>query len=336
MKKTFLLILSAYTLLSASPLIKTAKDAGLKAIPNSKAELLKLIDNKNNPITKEKVALGYKLFMDPRLSQSGVISCNFCHNLGLGGVDGVEAAIGHKWAKNPHNLNSPTVYNAVFASSQFWDGRDKDLEAQAQGPIQAPPEMAATKEHVLAVVNSIPEYKNSFNKIYSDQKISFKRVADVIAVFERTLVTPSRFDKFLNGDDKALKTKEKLGLKTFIDKGCVSCHNSYALGGEMQGFALIAPYKYASKGDFKGDKNGLVKVPTLRNITKTAPYFHNGAIKTLDEAIAEMGRIQLGITLNKNEVSNIKTFLKSLDGDIPKLDVVELPASSATTPLPNN
>ncbi|MEA2072338.1 MAG: cytochrome c peroxidase, partial [Campylobacterota bacterium] len=152
MKKLFILSLITSTLLTAASLQKEATDAGLSAIPESKSELMKLIDNPKNHITDEKVELGKKLYFDPRLSKSGFISCNSCHNLGEGGDDGIEAAVGHKWTVNPHHLNSPTVYNAVFNDRQFWDGRDPDLEKQAQGPIQAGPEMAATKEHVVSTV----------------------------------------------------------------------------------------------------------------------------------------------------------------------------------------
>jgi cytochrome c peroxidase len=331
MKKIIALLLTTAAL-QAQTLQEQAKEAGLKAIPSKTEAIMKLIDNKNNPLTQEKVILGYKLYMDPRLSKSGFISCNSCHNLGLGGVDGVAAAIGHKWAINPHHLNSPTVYNAVFADSQFWDGRDPNLEKQAQGPIQAPPEMAASKKHVVAVVDSIPEYKNALKKIY--KRVNFRYVTEAIAAFERTLITPAPYDLFLEGNDKALTEKAQKGLKIFMDKGCVTCHSGYALGGTMQGFALTAPYKYENVGDFKGDKNGMVKVPTLRNITQTAPYFHNGAVKTMQEAIAEMGRIQLGMDLSKEEIGDIVEFFKALQGQKPALPVIELPASTATTPQP--
>jgi len=322
--------------LMASSLTQDATNAGLIPIPESKSELLKLIDNPKNPITEKKVQLGKKLFFDPRLSNSGLISCNFCHNLSEGGDDGVSAATGHKWTANPHHLNSPTVYNAVFASSQFWDGRDPDLEKQAQGPIQAAPEMSATKEHVVATVTSMPEYVKAFKKAYGKNvDINFVKIADTIATFERTLVTPSRYDDFLNGCPSALTKAEKKGMKTFIDKGCATCHNGVALGGSMQGFALVAPYKHANIGDFKGDANGLVKVPTLRNITQTAPYFHNGAIWDLKEAIIEMGRIQLGVKINKTEATEIESFLKALDGRKGHVILPMLPASTATTPKPN-
>jgi cytochrome c peroxidase len=297
---------------------------------------MKLVDNPTNHITDKKIKLGKKLYFDPRLSKSGLISCNFCHNLSEGGDDGVSAAIGHKWSANPHHLNSPTVYNAVFFDAQFWDGRDKDLEAQAQGPMQAAPEMAATKKHVQSVVNSIPAYVNEFQKAYGKNvKIDFKKIADTIALFERTLVTPSAYDDYLNGDYNAMTKAQKEGLKTFINKGCASCHNGIALGQSMNAFNITGTYKYQNVGDFKGDANGMVKVPTLRNITQTAPYFHNGQIWTLKEAIVEMGRIQLGTKITDEEAASIEEFLKALDGRKPDISVPMLPASTASTPKPN-
>ena len=333
-----ILTLTALTTASlmASSLVDTASEAGLTAIPQSNLELLKLIDNPKNPITDKKVELGKKLFFDPRLSKSGLISCNTCHNLAEGGDDGVSAAIGHNWTANPHHLNSPTVYNAVFFSSQFWDGRDADLEKQAQGPIQAAPEMAATPAHVVSTVNSMPDYVKEFKMAYGkDVRVDFETITNTIGLFERTLVTPSRFDDFLNGCDKALDKKEKEGLKTFIDKGCASCHNGVALGGTMQAFEITAEYKHRDLGDFKGDKNGLVKVPTLRNITQTAPYYHNGGIWSLKEAIVEMGKTQLGMKLTDKEATSIETFLKALDGRKPEIVYPNLPASTEKTPKPN-
>ena len=322
--------------LMASSLVDTAKKAGLSPIPDSQLELLKLIDNPKNPMTDKKVELGKKLFFDPRLSKSGLISCNTCHNLAEGGDDGLAAAIGHGWTVNPHHLNSPTVYNSVFFESQFWDGRDPHLEKQAQGPILAGPEMAATKEHVVDTVNSMPEYVTSFKKAYSkDVSIDYETITETIATFERTLVTPSRFDDFMNGCPSAMSKEEKEGLKTFIDKGCASCHNGIALGGGMQAFEITAKYKHADLGDFKGDKNGLVKVPTLRNLTQTAPYFHNGGIWSIKEAIVEMGRIQLGMEISDKEATSIETFLKALDGRKPQVIYPILPASTQTTPKPN-
>ncbi len=332
MKALMISAMIATTVMGAS-LIDEAKTAGLKPIPSNKKALEKLTSNPANPTTAAKVELGKMLYFEPRLSKSGLISCNTCHNLATGGVDGMGAAIGHKWTANPHGLSSPTVYNAVFYSQQFWDGRSPHLEDQAQGPMQAAPEMASPKELVTNVVNSMPEYVSLFKKAYGkDVKITFEKIADTIAVFERTLVTPSRYDDFLNGNKKALSTAEQKGLKTFIDKGCATCHNDIALGGTMQAFGVVAPYKYMNIGDFKGDANGLVRVPTLRNVTETAPYFHNGKIATLPEAIKEMGRIQLGVDLRDEETASIQTFLKSLEGKKPTIVYPMLPASNPTTP----
>ncbi len=322
--------------LTASNLVDQAKEAGLKAIPSSKSQLMQLIDDAKNPITEAKIELGKQLYFDPRLSKSGIISCNSCHNLSEGGDDGISAAIGHKWTANPHHLNSPTVYNAVFFDAQFWDGRAKNLEEQAQGPIQAHPEMAATKEHVVNTVTSMPSYVDEFKKAYgNDVKISFEKVTDTIGLFERTLVTPSAYDDFLNGDTNAMTQAQQDGLKTFIDKGCVTCHNGFAVGQSMNPFNVTGTYKYQNVGDFKGDTNGMVKAPTLRNITQTAPYFHNGKVWSLKEAITEMGRIQLGTTITDKEATSIETFLGTLDGRKPNLSLPILPASTSTTPQPD-
>lgn len=337
MKLLSIVAIAALSTISfASNLATEAKKAGLKPIPQSQSEILKLVDDAKNPITDAKVELGKKLYFDPRLSKSSLISCNTCHNLGMGGADGVSAAIGHKWTANPHHLNSPTVYNSVLNAVQFWDGRSPHLEDQAQGPIQAGPEMAAPKELVVQRVTSIPAYVNEFKGAYgSSVKIDFEKIADTIAVFERTLITPSRYDDFLNGKEDALTKAEKDGLKVFMDKGCTTCHNDIGIGGTMQPFQIANKYKFASTGDFKGDKNGMVKAPTLRNIEETAPYFHNGKIWSLQEAIKEMGSVQLGITINDKDAASIETFLKSLTGTKPQVTYPILPPSTNNTPKPD-
>ena len=328
-------LLASSLLLGATDVAQKAEKAGLKAIPTDKAELMKLIDP-NKMITEERVELGKRLYFEPRLSKSGIISCNTCHNLGLGGVDGVPAAVGHQWTANPHHLNSPTVYNAAFFQAQFWDGRSPHLEDQAQGPMQANPEMAAPKSLVEERINSIPEYVKEFKKAYGkDVKVDFETITSTIGIFERTLVTPSRFDDFLNGKKDALTDAEKEGLNTFIDKGCASCHTGIALGGTMQPFELAGKYKFANVGDFKGDAKGMVKTPTLRNITETAPYFHNGAIWNLADAVKEMGKTQLGIQLTDEETSKIVTFLGALEGRKPEITYPQLPKSTANTPKPD-
>ncbi len=343
----------ATSLLFSSSLSEKAKKNGLLPIPNDPVKLAKIIDPKG-VITPKRVELGKQLYFEPRLSKSSLISCNWCHNLGLGGVDGVAKAIGHQWSGNPRHLNSPTVYNAVFAKRQFWDGRSPSLEDQAMGPIQAGVEMAAPKDLVEKRINSIPEYVASFKSAYGDKvKIDFQKIASTIAIFERTLVTPSRYDDFLNGDKNALTKAEKEGLETFIDKGCITCHNGIALGGDMQLFELHNKYKHRDVGGFRGDAQGRVKVPTLRNITETAPYFHNGMIWDLREAIKEMSHIQMAykavkknngdgfnitvneIALSDKDVDKIMEFFNALEGRKPKIIYPQLPKSTAATIRPD-
>lgn len=327
-------VMTSSLLFGKTTIVEQAKKAGLQAIPATKNELTKRIDP-NHLLTKEKVELGKKLFFEPRLSKSNLISCNTCHNLAIGGVDGLAAAIGDKWTANPHHLNSPTVYNAVFYAAQFWDGRSHTLEEQAQGPMQATPEMASPKALVEERINSIPEYVAAFKKAYGENvNIDFTTITATIGLFERTLITPSRFDDFLHGKEDALSVSEKEGLKLFIDKGCVSCHNGIALGGSMKPFEVAAKYKFANIGDFKGDKNHMVKVPTLRNITQTAPYFHNGAIWNLADAVKEMGSTQLGIKITDEEAAKIVTFFHALEGQKPTIIYPQLPKSTNKTPKP--
>ena len=324
--------------LFADNLIKEALDAGLVAIPSDQKALTKMIndaspDSAQFPTTMAAYELGKRLYFDPRLSKSGIISCNTCHNLGLGGADGVPASTGHKWTPNPHHVNAPTVYNSVFNSVQFWDGRAAHLAAQAAGPMTAEPEMASTPELVVDRLKSIPAYVDEFKKAFNSD-ISFDLVTTAIGIFERMLVTPSRFDKFLEGDANALSADEKKGLKTFIDKGCASCHNGVNLGGTLQPFEVAGKYEFANVGDFKGDANGLVKAPTLRNVELTAPYFHNGAVWSLNDAVKMMGSVQLGIEINDKEAESIVKFLGSLSGKMPKVEYPEFPASTNKTSKP--
>ncbi len=331
-----LCIVSTTVLFGANSLVDKVKQNAIEAIPSSQLAVLKLIDDPKNPMTEAKIELGKKLYFDPRMSKSELISCNTCHNLALGGTDGISAAIGHGWTANPHHLNSPTVYNSVFFKAQFWDGRSPHLADQAQGPVQAGPEMAAPPKLVEERINSIPEYVAAFKQAYGDSvKITFETITATIAIFEKTLVTPSRFDDFMLGNENALSKAEKEGLELFMDKGCASCHNGIALGGTMQPFQVAGKYKFAQVGDFKGDKNGMVKTPTLRNISETAPYFHNGAIWTLKDAIKEMGSVQLGISISDTESAKIETFLKALKGRKPVIVYPELPESTEKTPKPD-
>lgn len=323
--------------LSAADVLTQAKDSGLIPLPTNQAGVEKILTEagvKFSPFSEAKAELGKKLYFEPRLSKSGLISCNTCHNLGLGGTDGVAAAIGHRWVANPHHLNSPTVYNSVLNSAQFWDGRAGDLADQAKGPIEAEPEMATPAKLAVEKISSLPEYKEEFKKVYGRSGVTFDNIADAIATFERTLLTPSRYDAFLNGDDKALTKAEKEGLQLFLDKGCAACHTGVNLGGSMQAFEVAGKYKFANLGDFKGDANGMVKTPTLRNITETAPYFHNGAIWKLTDAIKEMGSTQLGITISDKEAQKIETFLKALTGEKPQITYPQFPVATDKTPKP--
>lgn len=337
MRKFLVSSFVALSVASANPLIDEAKSVGLMPLPKNQNEvdlILKENGVKASAFSEQKAELGKKLYFEPRLSKSGIISCNTCHNLGLGGTDGVAAAIGHRWTLNPHHLNSPTVYNSVLNTTQFWDGRALTLAEQAKGPIESEAEMATPAKIAVEKIASLKEYVAEFKKIYGKSGVTFDNIADAIANFERTLITPSRFDDFLNGDAKALSIDEQKGLKLFIDKGCVSCHSGVNLGGSMQAFEVAAKYKFANLGDFKGDKNGMVKTPTLRNIAESAPYFHNGAIWSLREAIKEMGSVQLGIEISDKEAKSIELFLNALTGEKPKIVYPQLPISSEKTPKP--
>lgn len=345
MKKLFALIMTLFMAHAITPqeTLKKALDTGLKPIPEGKTledyqlkKAKELNTGYKNLMTPAQIELGKKLYFDPRLSNSNLISCNTCHNLGLGGVDLIPSAVGNKWQPNPKSLNSPTVYNSVFNNFQFWDGRSHDLGNQAQGPLQNPVEMAASPELVVQKILSMPDYVKEFKKAYGNKvKIDFKLIADTIAMFEETLVTPSRYDDFLRGNVKALSKEELEGLNLFIDKGCTGCHNGINLGGTMQPFGIVKPYKFANVGGFKGDKNNMVKVPTLRNIAETMPYFHNGQFWDVKDAIKEMGAIQLGININDADAKKIEVFFDALTGSKPKIIYPILPAGLPSTPKPH-
>jgi len=299
-----------------------------------------------NPTTPEKVELGKMLYYDPRLSLSGVISCNTCHNLALYGVDNEETALGHKFLTG--GRNSPTTLNSDFQIAQFWDGRAKNLEEQAKGPILADVEMAAPNpEFVISRLKTIPGYVDYFKKAFPNEKepLTYDNVAKAIAAFERTLITPSKFDKFLKGDTNALTKKEKEGLKLFIEKGCASCHNGVAVGGTMfQKMGVVKPYPTALLGEDLGrykvtgkeEDKYVFKVPILRNITRTYPYFSTGKIWDIKEAVKIMAEYQLGIKLTEDEVDKIVAFLDSLTGEIPveARTMPVLPPSTPKTPKP--
>ncbi len=299
---------------------------------------------KDNRITPEKIELGKALFFDPRLSASGVFSCNSCHNVGTGGDDNLETSIGHGWQKGPRN--SPTVFNAVFNEAQFWDGRAEDLKAQAKGPIQAGVEMANTPENVIRTLVSMPQYVAWFEGAFPDEAdpVTFDNMARAIEAFEATLITPAPFDAYLNGDDQALTFEQKKGLSLFMEKGCVACHNGVNVGGhgyypfgviERPG-ADILPEN--DKGRFAvtqtADDEYVFRASPLRNIAVTAPYFHSGKVWDLEQAVGIMGSSQLGEELNDEEIRLITAFMHSLTGQVPDVIYPILPPETATTPRP--
>lgn len=288
-----------------------------------------------------KVELGKKLYFDPRLSKSGVISCNSCHNLSMGGTDNLKTSIGDKWQQGP--INSPTVLNSSLNLAQFWDGRAADLKEQAGGPIANPMEMAFSHTLAIDVLQSIPEYVREFKLVFGKDKVTIDHVTEAIAEFEKTLVTlNSRFDQYLLGKTTALSKDELEGYQLFNKSGCVACHNGPNLGGNsFQKMGLVEPYK--------GNKSGVegrvavtgkdvdrfsFKVPTLRNVELTYPYFHDGEADTLAAAVDIMGRLQLGKQFTEKENAQIVAFLKTLTGDQPMITMPILPPSSDKTPRP--
>lgn len=322
----------------AEPLMAAAREL-FAVIPDVAPEL------PGNAATPEKVALGKMLFFDPRLAASHAISCNSCHHLGLGGADNEETSIGHRWQRGDRNAS--TVLNAVFNTAQFWDGRAADLEAQAGGPMVNAVEMASPEVHVPEQLRGIPGYRDAFARAFpgEDDPVTLANAQKALAVFEAGLLTPDApFDRYLKGDAAALSAEQKEGLSAFIDKGCIRCHNGINIGGGMYatfgvfaspGAALLPP---GDKGRFtvtrtEGDQYSF-KVPTLRNIELTAPYFHTGTVWDLRQAVAVMSDTQLGATLSEQEVDTITAFLRSLTGRQPEVTLPILPPTVATTPRP--
>lgn len=305
--------------------------------------LPRTFDSASNPLNDAKVTLGRMLFFDTRLSKNHDVSCNSCHDVAKYGVDGVQFSTGHKGQKG--GRNAPTVYNAGEHIAQFWDGRAVSLEAQAKGPILNPVEMAMTEKRVLATLRSIPGYVDLFKKAFPGDKqpLTYDNVGKAIAAFERGLVTPGRFDKFLAGDKAALAANERAGMRKFFEYGCTTCHNGAAVGGaSFQRLGLVKPYPdQKDQGRFgvtKQDADKMVfRVPSLRNIDKTAPYMHDGGVQELREMVRIMARHQLGKEVSDADADAIVAFLKSLTGDIPTTYVQkpELPASTPKTPKPD-
>jgi len=301
------------------------------------------VPSNSNEITEEKTTLGRMLYYEPRLSKSQKISCNSCHILDKFGVDGQATSDGHNGQKG--SRNAPTVYNAAGHFVQFWDGRAADVETQAKGPVMNPVEMAMPSEkRVTAVLKSMPEYVQAFEKAFPGQKdpVSYENMAKAIGAFERKLITPSRWDKFLRGDSQALSNEEKFGFLDFTQTRCQACHSGAYVGGNMyQKLGLAKPWPDTSDvGREKITKNVsdrmMFKVPGLRNIAQTMPYYHDGKVQTLEEAVSRMAEFQLGDSLDDGQVNSIVTWLKTLTGDIPTEYIKQpvLPKSTAATPKP--
>jgi len=285
--------------------------------------------NEANPTSAAKIKLGHFLYYDTKLSKDSNISCNSCHNLASYGVDNLATSPGD--AGQHGDRSSPTTLNAAFHATQFWDGRAADVEEQAGMPILNPVEMAIPSEDFLMDrLKTDPQYQQMFSEAFpSDQNpLTYENLKRAIASFERQLITPSRVDDYLNGNKDALSLQEKKGMLSFALIGCTSCHNGPTLGGNsFQRFGVHKPYWEATGcekidlGRFQHTKDSadmyIFKVPTLRNIAKTAPYFHDGSIKDLGESVKLMAEIQLNYKMNKDEVKNVEAFLNALTGEVP-------------------
>jgi cytochrome c peroxidase len=295
-------------------------------------------------INKNLIDLGRKLYYEERLSKNHDISCNTCHRLDNYGVDSLEVSRGHLGQLG--RRNSPSVYHAAGHIAQFWDGRASTVEEQAKGPILNSLEMGMpSEEKALEVLASIPEYVEAFEQAFPTaiNPLTYDNIGKAIGSFERGLVTPAPFDKYFAGDKNALSPQQKKGLNLFVDIGCATCHNGTYFGGHMyRKVGLIEPWPNQNDlGRYEVTKQPLdrmvFKVPSLRNVAETAPYFHDGLIGTLENAIKQMARNQLGKKLSDNQIEDMVAFLKSLTGEIPTQYIEEpkLPSSTENTPKPD-
>lgn len=320
-------VLALFVLFTAAPVFSAAEPIQAISPPTQ--------------INIAKAKLGQKLYFDPRLSKSGFISCNSCHNLSMGGTDNLKTSVGHNWQEGP--INSPTVLNSSMNVAQFWDGRAADLKEQAGGPIANPKEMAFSHTLTVDVLASIPQYVIWFQQVYGDKTITIDRVTEAIAEFETTLVTPnSPFDLWLLGAEDAITADELAGYTLFKTSGCIACHNGKAAGGTtFQRMGVVEPYETSNPAEGRIAVTGKdadrfnFKVPTLRNVELTYPYFHDGEADTLTEAVELMGRLQLGRVFSDDENEKIVAFLLTLTGDQPSFQLPMLPPSSDETPRPH-
>ena len=304
---------------------------------SASAALLDSVNIPKTPQQEAKIELGKMLWFDPRLSLSGKVSCNTCHDLSTNGADTKPLSIGYAGRKG--TVNSPTVFNAEKQIAQFWDGRAKTLAEQATGPITNPLEMAMTPELAEGVIRSIPGYRPYFEKAFGSKNPTFSEIAEALAAFETTLTTPNApFERYLKGDKNALTQQQIDGLKLFRRSGCIRCHSGNLLGGtSFQKVGSVRPYVTDNSSKGRMDVSGkpwdemMFKVPTLLNVERTAPYFHDGAVKTLPDAVKKMADIQLDVNLSEKQVEEIVAFLESLNGELPKIEKPTLPPSGPET-----
>ena len=304
----------------------------------------------DNPTTEAKVELGKMLYMDPRFSSTGTVSCNSCHNVMEGGDDSRSVSMGVHGKTG--GRNAPTVWNSAFHSVQFWDGRAPLLEDQAKGPVANPIERGMKDvDTAMERVRGIPGYKAYFDKAFGENSMTVDNAAKAVAAFERTLITPnSSYDKYVKGDNKAMSEQQVRGMNKFASSGCTSCHSGAAFNGPQmklgEGFftrfptftdnTYVAQYKLADdKGRQEVTGNeadaSMFRTPTLRNITDTAPYFHNGSVNDLAEAVRVMAKTQLNKDLPDSDVNDIVAFLGALTGEYPEITMPRLPATSGTS-----
>lgn len=363
---------------SDAQLRATAKAKGLKAIPNTYEELLKINNDENNPMDLEKIALGKELFFDTKLSLDNTISCSTCHMISKNaddkkiilnaiaskkqpndikdanncvvchlsdesGTDRLSTAIGYKGATNPHHLNTMTILNSSLAKYLTWNGEIKTLEQQISNSIQAPHKMNIKADELVKKLKNDEKYINEFNKVFKDENqenLTFINIQKAIAVYVKTLLTRSSFDEFLEGNNEAISKDAKKGLVNFMNFGCSGCHTGMSVGGQsVQRFPLrhfagihdLRPnlgsppdfkiidetFPFENKGGYLGRSNTqFFRVPILRNVTKTSPYFHNGSVDKIREAVEIMGKHQVGLNLSDQQIDEIVEFLKTLEGNI--------------------
>nr|WP_081797925.1 cytochrome-c peroxidase [Acidomonas methanolica] len=298
------------------------------------------------PVNWEKAALGRDLFFDKRLSGNGQLNCASCHGLNTGGVDNLRTATGINGQKGP--INVPSVYDAAFNIAQFWNGRAKDLAAQAAGPVTNPVEMGSHDwDQVAATIRAVPDYATRFEALYGLEGVTEGTVTNAIAEYERTLITPdSRFDLYLKGDDSALDAQEKRGYERFKAIGCAGCHNGVAVGGGAYEIMGLEGAYFKDRGDAltqadlgrttvtqEAADDERFKVPNLRNVALTWPYFHDGSQKTLEDAVRNMARYQTpDHDITNQDVADIVAFLKTLTGKYQGVPLTEVPAEPPLRP----